>query len=130
MYFSFLFFFFHFLKNIQYGRPSHLNRQAPSLRNPYLPDRRHFIIKISTVLPINYGVSQGSILGPLLFIVYNNDLLQTSTNLKPNAHDCIIYQKEKNIDIIHDVNKELTNLSKWLNANKFTPNSDKMHYVP
>ena len=51
----------------------------------YLTDRQQFVKlddEISNALPISTGVPQGSILGPLLFILYINDLHMASDKFK------------------------------------------------
>ena len=47
----------------------------------------------STVFPILTGISQGTILGPSLFIFYINDITQAKRNLMINmyADDCILF---------------------------------------
>ena len=73
--------------------------------------------------------SLGFILGPLLFLVYVNDLLNASFLLDPImfADDTNLFLKNHK-DIKHlftIVNKELANIKDWLTANKLSINVEK-----
>ena len=80
---------------------------------------------------IKSGVPQGSILGPLLFLVYINDLhCSTSTNLLSFADDTTLYQSSNNlVSLYFHINNELKNVSNWLSANKLSLNISKTKYM-
>ena len=101
----------------------------------YLCNRKQFITfgnnKQSNLLRINCGVPQGSILGPLLFLLYVNDLQKASNILKPImfADDTNLFFSHKNIkNLFKTMNKELINIQEWFNANKLSVNATKTKY--
>jgi hypothetical protein len=78
------------------------------------------------------GVPQGSILGPLLFIIYCNDLPLALKDSKCilYADDATIYYSSNNVDQLYEtINLELSSLSKWYMANKLSLNATKSVYV-
>ena len=101
----------------------------------YLSNRKQFIqagaIKTSN-LDIICGVPQGSISGPLLFIIYVNDLCNVSKIFEPIifADDTNIFFSHKNIkELFHTANLELNKVFKWFNANRLFLNKDKTKYT-
>ena len=118
-----------------------LEPSALQLLKSYLTNREQFVkiddIK-SNVLPINTGVPQGSILGPLLFIIYINDFSQASNVFKfiTYADDTSLVSTlgsftngTNNPNTEHMINIELHNIAEWLKLNKLTLNINKTKYM-
>ena len=101
----------------------------------YLSDRNQYVSvngSNSKLLSITCGVPQGSVLGPLLFLIYINDLPNASQKLKFYlfADDTNIYFESSDLsNLIKIVNRELRSVKKWLDANKLSLNIDKTNYI-
>jgi len=108
---------------------------ALKLLSSYLSSRSQFV-SLSTVhssiLPISHGVPQGSILGPLLFLLYINDIDKPLHNSEPIlfADDATAtYSATSPSALMTVVNSSLTNLNVWITANKLTLNTAKSHVI-
>ena len=96
----------------------------------YLTNRMDYV-EINNVasnrLPLKYGVPQGSVLGPLLFLIYINDLhnaVHTSPRLF--ADDICLLLQAPNNDTLEDLaNSELKRVNQWMLTNKLSLNHHK-----
>ena len=97
----------------------------------YLENRRQYCKvngKVSKTEVVNCGVPQGSCLGPLLFLVYINDLPNCleKSNVSMYADDTCLYYSSDSADAMnHAINADLTALKGWLEGNKLSLNVAK-----
>lgn len=81
---------------------------------------------------ITHCVPQGSILGPLLFIIYTNDLQKSLESCKSilYADDTTLFKSDAHPDeLFKQVNKDLENLQEWFKSNKLSLNTSKTFYI-
>ena len=102
----------------------------------YQENRKQYITyettKFTTFENMTCGVPQGSILGPLLFLLYINDLPNVSNILDPIifADDTNLFYSHHNIkELFTTVNKELQKLGDWFTSNKLSLNIKKTKYT-
>ena len=104
------------------------------LLKSYLSDRQHLTkyrdVESSKKI-INIGVPQGSILGPLLFLLFINDLPKTTVfDVRLFADDTFLSLKGNDYKVlIKNANIELKKVSGWLSANRLTLNISKTKYM-
>ena len=118
-----------------------LEQSTLRLFESYLKNRKQYTEieeSKSEILPLTIGVPQGSILGPLLFIIYINDFSESTKKF-----DFIIYaddttlsstinsfnNEHRNVDTQTLINDELSKIIEWLNINKLSLNKNKSKYM-
>ena len=104
--------------------------KALDLFRSYLSGRSQFLkldnVK-SSLINIEFGVPQGSILGPLLFLIFINDLPQaTKLYIKLFADDTVLCAQNEDLLALEDeVNNELDKVFSWMASNQLTLNIKK-----
>lgn len=117
-------------KLILYG----IRGTALNLFSNYLSDRRQYVkigYNCSSNRQITCGVPQGSVLGPLLFLIYVNDLpLASRFNTRMFADDTVLFMSRKDLRTLNnDVNINLEFVDEWMKANKLSLNYTKTKYM-
>ena len=103
----------------------------------YLTGRQQFVSisgEDSDLTTTEHGVPQGSVLGPLLFLLYINDLHQciinsTSFHFADDTNLLYIPPKKVRSRIARRINVDLKSLNNWLLANKISLNSSKTELI-
>ena len=100
----------------------------------YFSNRKQFVVNCakSDLMSVTCGVTQGSILGPLFFLIYINDIINSSRLLDFTlfADDTnILYSNSNSEQLIAILNLELNKVSVWLQVNKLSLNLDKTKFI-
>ena len=110
-----------------------IGKNAKWLKN-YLSDRKQCTVAnniVSSEELITCGVPQGSVCGPLLLLLYINDISTILQNCKVSlyADDTVIYYSDSTLEeAIPKVQQDLNLLSDWCNRNRLTINCNKTKY--
>ena len=109
-----------------YGLDEEFSEWATS----YLTDRKQAVWidhVMSGGLDVNVGVPQGSILGPLMFIIFANDLPHSLTcHLDTYADDSTLTSTKSTVE---ELNENCALVSDWMWRNQLCLNADKTHLL-
>jgi hypothetical protein len=99
----------------------------------WLTDRKQ-VVKvgeaISNQLTVTSGVPQGSVLGPLLFIIFINDIITDLTcKLRLFADDCIVYSEIRNNADTQILQDNLCKICSWVKVNNMELNEKKSQLI-
>ena len=110
-----------------------MNRSAVQWFRSYLTMRTQSVCTngvVSEPQPISFGVPQGSVLGPLLFIIYINDLPLAVQGCRVelyHADDTLVYFASKSVSEIQaQLTSGLLDVLSWLQANFLIVNLEKI----
>jgi hypothetical protein len=100
----------------------------------YLSNRMQYVEiekSKSKLCSIKCGVPQGSILGPLLYLIYVNDIpCSTHSNILSFADDTSLYLRNSNLtELFREANVSMNSLYEWFCANQLSLNATKTKYI-
>ena len=99
-------------------------KRSQKFTNPYL--------RLENYRTLKYGVPQGSILGPLLFNLFMNDIFYfiDKSKLANYADDTSTYLSDEGIfPFLHALKSETEVVLEWFRINEMKSNSDKCHLI-
>ena len=98
----------------------------------YLCNRKQYVVlngKQSSMKPVLSGVPQGSVLGPLLFLIYINDAvhaaLDSHTHIILYADDILLYRVISNTTDYSMLQTDINTVSTWVTSNNLSLNVEK-----
>lgn len=119
----------HKLSNIGIrGSPLHLFHS-------YISNRKQAVFcnnVYSSTKIISSGVPQGSVLGPIPFLIYINDIVCASTKFKFTiyADDTTLLMADKNLQNLHtNLSNEISRVHQWIKVNRLKLNVNKTNYI-
>lgn len=107
-----------------------------NLIKSYFTDRTQFVNiegKLSYDRKVNYGVPQGTVLGPVFFILYMNSILELNiegTMLSFADDTAVLYTSESWGELKIKMEKDLKKIKRSFDYNLLTINYKKSHYLP
>ena len=120
-----------FKKLYHYGIRGH----SLKLIQSYFTDRTQYTLvnnTASNIMNIDMGVPQGSVLGPLFFLIYINDIINCLNNEEATliSDDSTAIVHDKNLSILKRKGEVcIENLDKWLKANRLTLSLEKTIFM-
>lgn len=102
----------------------------------YLGNRKQYVKidnSLSTYELVTYGVPQGTVLGPVLFIIYMNDILtqKSAGEIISFADDTAIFYSSETWEMLKSiVEKDLKQIKNYFDSKILTINYNKTHYLP
>lgn len=114
------------------GIPEHFVRWISA----YLTNKKQYTDiggQLSESLPVTSGVPQGSVLGPLLFLVYINDIVNVVTpgvRIRMFADDCVLFKEIFHPEDQIELNSNLSNIFQWCEKWEMVLNADKTVFRP
>lgn len=109
---------------------------AFDLMSSYLKNREQYVIintKISEKTTVEYGVPQGTVLGPILFIIYINSLLNLRTvgTISSFADDTVIFYSASSWgELKQKVEQDINIIIDYFNSKTLTINFKKTYFLP
>ena len=105
-------------------------KETYKLIDSFLKNRKQYIqngTKKSSLKVVETGVTQGSILRTILFLIYINDIksMQKETDLILYADDTAILTGSRNIELLNDHQLALKDTNDWIKENKLVLNAKK-----